>query len=43
MLMIFKRIQKSKFFKGWKMRYHLFMSTFKKRKDDQERGVLYDE
>ena len=29
-----KRIQKSKFFKRWKMRYHLFMSTFKKRKDD---------
>ena len=34
--MIFKRIQKSKFFKRWKMRYHLFMSTFKKRKDDQK-------
>ena len=39
----FQKNTKVKVFKRWKMRYHLFMSTFKKRKDDQERGVLYDE
>jgi|CoawatStandDraft_6_1074263.scaffolds.fasta_scaffold08466_3 hypothetical protein len=41
--MILKKKQKLKFFSKWKMRFLLFLSTFKTKKERQERGVIYDE